>query len=147
MRFLSAKIIFTLLKSILVIPRIFFDIKKRYHVDTLEEILGVIPEDKIIVLDLKSKSITKTDILDALRGKKYKKVILGNTSLSSVSFLERFNDMPEEFVKVMNGNIFCKFYDLAKLKDKNYGLFFSSKESYWNKINKYNIKHVSSDFI
>ncbi|KKR15358.1 MAG: hypothetical protein UT43_C0002G0015 [Parcubacteria group bacterium GW2011_GWC1_39_29] len=160
----------------LVIPRIFSDIKKRYHIDTLEEILGVIPEDKIIVLDLKSKSITKADILNALKGKKYKKVILGNTSLSSVSFLERFNDMPEEFVKVMNGNIFCKFYDLAKLKDKNYkyfevvfpfqvskkiiddvsrcgmefrcaGLFFSSKESYWNKINKCNIKHVSSDFI
>jgi hypothetical protein len=157
-------------------PRIFSDIKKKYNVDTLEEVLGVIPDNKIIVLDLKTKSITKADILNSLKGKKYKRIILGNTSLTSVSFLERFNNMPEEFVKVMNGNIFCKFYDLAKLKDKNYkyfevvfpfqvsggiiqkvskygmefrcaGLFFSNKESYWKKINAYGIKHVSSDFI
>lgn len=156
--------------------RIFSDIKKKYNVDTLAEILEVIPENKIIVLDLKSKSITKTDILNTLKSKKYKRIILGNTSLTSVSFLERFNDMPEEFVKVMNGNIFCKFYNLAKLKNKNYkyfevvfpfqvsriiinkvseqgmefrcaGLFFPTKESYWKKINNYDIKHVSSDFI
>ena len=154
----------------------FSDIKKKYGVDSLEEILEVITEDKTIFLDLKSKSITKEDILNALNGKKFKEIILANTGLSSVSFLERFSNMPEKFVKAMNGNIFCNFYDLKKLKEKNYkyfevvfpfqinkklienvkkndlefrcaGLFFPNGRSYWEKINKYNIRHVSSDFI
>ena len=160
----------------LIFPHTFSQIKNKYGVNTLEEVLSVITEDKMIVLDIKSKSITKADILNALKGKKYKKIILGNTSLFSVSFLERFDNMPEQYVKVMNGNIFCNFYNLQKLKDKNYkyfevvfpfqvnrvimknasengmefrcaGLFFRTKESYWNKINKYNIHHVTSDFI
>ena len=154
----------------------FSDIKKKYGIDSLEEILQVITEDKTVFLDLKSKSITREDILTALKGKKFKEIILGNTGLASVSFLERFSDMPEKFVKAMNGNIFCNFYNLKKLKLKNYkyfevvfpfqinkklienvkknglefrcaGLFFPNGKSYWEKINKYNIKHVSSDFI
>ena len=159
----------------LKIPQNFSDIQKKYGVDSLEEILKVITEDKTIVLDLKSKSITKEDILNTLKGRKFKKIILGNTS-GSASFLDSFDNMPENFVKVMNGNIFCKFYNLEKLRDKNYkwfevvfpfqvsrkiiksveengmefrcaGLFFLNKKSYWNKIEKYNMKHVSSDFI
>ncbi len=151
-------------------------VKSRFKVNSLEEILNVITDDKIIVLDIKSISITKADILTALKGKKFKEIILGNTSMSSVSFLNNFDDMPSGFVKVMNGNIFCNFYDLEKLKRMNYkyfevvfpfqisrklienvskhsmefrvaGLFFRNKQSYWNTINKYNIKHVSSDFI
>jgi len=154
----------------------FSDIKKKYSVDSLEEILEVITEDKTVFLDLKSKSINREDILTALKGKKFKEIILANTGLFSVSFLERFSDMPEKFVKAMNGNIFCNFYNLKKLKDKNYkyfevvfpfqinkklvenvkknglefrcaGLFFSNEKSYWDKINKYDIQHVSSDFV
>lgn len=154
----------------------FSDIKKKYGVDSLEEILQVITEDKTIFLDLKSKSITREDILTALKGKKFKEIILGNTGLASVSFLQRFSDMPAQFVKAMNGNIFCNFYNLKKLKEKNYkyfevvfpfqinkrlienvkkndlefrcaGLFFPNGKSYWEKINKYNINHVSSDFV
>ena len=154
----------------------FSDIKKKYGVDSLEEILQVITEDKTVFLDLKSKSTTREDILTALKGKKFKEIILGNTGLGSVSFLQRFSDMPVQFVKAMNGNIFCNFYNLKKLKEKNYkyfevvfpfqinrklvesvkknglefrcaGLFFSNGKSYWDKISKYNIKHVSSDFI
>ena len=154
----------------------FSDIKKKYGVDSLEEILEVITEDKTIFLDLKSKSITKEDILNALNGKKFKEIILANTGLSSVSFLERFSNMPEKFVKAMNGNIFCNFYNLKKLKDKNYkyfevvfpfqinrklienvkknglefrcaGLFFPNGKSYWDKINRYDINHITSDFI
>jgi hypothetical protein len=77
--------------------------------------------------------------------------------------------MGEHFVKVMNGNIFCNFYNFKKLKENNYkytevvfpfqvtkriiakaeqnglefrcaGLFFLNKKRYWNKINQYNIK-------
>lgn len=154
----------------------FSDIKKKYDVDSLEEILSVITEDKTVFLDLKSKSITREDILNALEGKKFKEIILGNTGLFSVSFLDRFDNMPNQFVKAMNGNIFCNFYDLKKLKEKKYkyfevvfpfqinkrlienvkkaslefrcaGLFFSSGESYWRKIDKYAIQHVSSDFV
>ena len=84
--------------------------------------------------------------------------------------------MPGEFVKILNGNIFCNFYNLKKLKGDSFkyfevvfpfqvskeiinrvekegmqfrcaGLFFLNKRTYWNKINKYNIKHISSDFI
>lgn len=157
------------------ISRNFADIKKKYGVDSLAEILQVITEDKILLLDIKDKSITKADILGALEGKKFKEVVLGNTS-SSTSFLDRFSDLPEGFVKIMNGNIFCKFYDLKKLREKSYKyfevvfpfqisrkiienasnnglkfscapLFFLSKESYLKKINKYNIKRISSDFI
>ncbi len=154
----------------------FSDIQKKYNADSLEEILGVITEDKTVFLDLKSKSITREDILNALKNKKFKEIILGNTGLFSVSFLDRFNNMPSQFVKAMNGNIFCNFYNLKKLKEKKYkyfevvfpfqinrklvenvrkvglefrcaGLFFPNGKSYWEKINKYNIKHVSSDFI
>lgn len=158
------------------VPQKFSDLQKKYNVDSLEEILKVITENKTIFLDLKSKSITKEDIINALKGKNFKEIILGNTSISSVSFMERFNNMPDQFVKAMNGNIFCNFYNLKKLKDKNYkyfevvfpfqisrkqienvresglefrcaGLFFINGKSYWNKVNKYGIKHVSSDFI
>ena len=154
----------------------FSDIKKKYGIDSLEEILQVITEDKTVFLDLKSKSITREDILTALKGKKFKEIILGNTGLASVSFLQRFSDMPAQFVKAINGNIFCNFFNLKKLKEKNYkyfevvfpfqinkkliedvkknglefrcaGLFFPNGKSYWNKINKYDIRHVSSDFI
>jgi len=154
----------------------FSDIKKKYSVDSLEEILEVITEYKTIFLDLKSKSITREDILTALKGKKFKEVILANTGLFSVSFLQRFSDMPAQFVKAMNGNIFCNFYNLKKLKEKNYkyfevvfsfqinkklienvkknglefrcaGLFFPNGKSYWEKINKYGIKHITSDFV
>ena len=154
----------------------FSDIQNKYSVDSLEEILEVITEDKTVFLDLKSKSITREDILNTLKSKKFKEVILGNTGLDSVSFLQRFSDMPAQFVKAMNGNIFCNFYNLKKLKDKNYkyfevvfpfqinkklienvknnglefrcaGLFFPNGKSYWNKINKYGIQHVSSDFV
>lgn len=154
----------------------FADTQKKYGVDSLKEVLEVITGDKTIFLDLKSKTITREDILSALKGKKFREIILGNTGLSSVAFLDRFSNMPEQFVKAMNGNIFCNFYDLKKLKDKNYkyfevvfpfqinkrliekvrkaglqfrcaGLFFSNRESYWEKINKYDIRHVSSDFV
>lgn len=154
----------------------FSDIKNKYDVDTLKEILEVITEDKTVFLDLKSTSITREDILTALKGKKFKEIILGNTGLASVFFLQRFSDMPAQFVKAMNGNIFCNFYNLKKLKYKNYryfevvfpfqinkklienvkknglefrcaGLFFPNGKSYWGKINKYGIEHVSSDFI
>lgn len=155
-------------------PRNFSDLEKKYRVDSLNEILKVISEDKIILLDIKDKSITQSDIINALNGKKFKEVILGNTSFST-SFLDRFNNLPSGFVKIMNGNIFCNFYNLQKLKDKGYkhfevvfpfqvrkkiidgafntGLEFSfpslffTKEGYWAKINKYNIKRISSDFI
>ena len=50
----------------------FVDIKKKYGVDSLEEILQVITDDKTIFLDIKSKAITKEDILNALEGKKFK---------------------------------------------------------------------------
>jgi len=158
------------------IPRNFSEIKKKYGVDSSSEILEVIREDKSISLDIKSKSITKADILKALEGKKFKEVILGNNTVTSVQFLERFNDMPVQFVKTMNGNVLHFLYDLKKLKDKNFkyyevvfpfqvnkkvvedtsrnglifgciGLFFLSRKSYWKKINKYNIKLVSTDFI
>lgn len=154
----------------------FSDIKNKYGIDSLEEILEVITQDKTIFLDLKNKSITRDDILNTLKGKKFKEIILGNTGLASVSFLQRFSDMPAQFVKAMNGNIFCNFYNLKKLKEKNYkyfevvfpfqinkrsienvkkaclefrcaGLFFSNGKNYWKKINRYDIKHVSSDFI
>src|SRR3989338_9413988 len=142
----------------------FVDIKKKYGVDSLEEILQVITDDKTIFLDIKSKAITKEDILNALEGKKFKEIILGSTGLFSVSFLERFRNMPAQFVKAMNGNIFCNFCNLKKLKDENYkyfevvfpfqiskklienvkgsglefrcaGLFFLNGKSYFSKIN------------
>ena len=160
----------------LKIPQKFYDTKNKYGVNSLEEVLEVITDDKSIFLDIKSKSITREDILNALKNKPFKEIILGNTGISSVSFLERFYNMPKQFVKAMNGNIFCNFHDLKKLKEKNYkyfevvfpfqisekvvenvrknglefrcaGLFFMNGKSYFKKINRYNIKHISSDFI
>ena len=159
----------------LKIRRNFMDMKKKYGVDSLEEILQVIAEDKIILLDIKDDSITKADILNALARKKFKEIILGNTSFST-SFLDRFTNMPTGIVKIMNGNIFCNFYNLQKLKEKGYkhfevvfpfqvrkkiidrvinhgmefsfpSLFFFTKQGYWAKINKLRIKRISSDFV
>lgn len=159
----------------LKIPRNFSELKKKYGVDSLEEILKVITEDKTLLLDIKDKSITKEDIIKDLSGKKFKEVILGNTSFST-SFLKDFKDMPDGFVKIMNGNIFCNFYNLKKLKSEGYkyfevvfpfqvrkgvvdrtssnglelsfpSLFFLGARSYWNKINKFNIKRINSDFV
>lgn len=113
--------------------------------------------------------------MNTIKGKKFKRVIIGN-SANGTSFLENFDDVPDNFAKVMNGHIFCTFYDLKKLRDQNYkyfevvfpfqvskkliqnvekygmefrcaGLFFLNKKSYWRKINEFNISHVSSDFI
>lgn len=159
----------------LKVSRNFSDLQRKYHVDSLGEILKVISEGKSILLDIKDKSITKEDIIKALGNRKFKEVILGNTSFST-SFLKGFKDMPDGFVKIMNGNIFCNFYDLKKLKSEGYkyfevvfpfqvrkgiinkasnnglelsfpSLFFLGKKSYWNKINKYNIKRINSDFV
>lgn len=150
-------------------PKNFSYLKNKYKVDTFKEILEVITEDKIIVLDIKDKSISKGEIFDVIQDKKFKDIVLGS---SSVSFLEQFGDM----TKFMWGNIFSTFYSLDKLKQKNYKyfdvvfpwqinkkiikkveshgmyfscfpLFFLNKESYWNTINKYNMKRINSDFI
>ncbi|MCF7865401.1 MAG: hypothetical protein K9M11_02760 [Candidatus Pacebacteria bacterium] len=148
-------------------------LKQKYNADSLADVLGVISPNKAIFMDIKDSSITKEDILEAFQGKVFREIILAN---KSKSFLDRFSNMPKGYVKIMNGNIFCNFYDLKKLRDKDYkyfevvfpfqvhanviervhkvdmefrcsGLFFISQKSYWNKISKYNIKHISSDFI
>jgi len=157
----------------LKIPREFSALKNKYFVSSLQEILEIITQNKAVFLDIKDTNITKEDILGAFHGKNFREVILGN---KSVSFLKRFNEMPKEFAKCINGNIFCGFYDLSKLRNNNYkylevvfpfqiktrmkeeveesgmefrcaGLFFLSKKSYWNRINRYDIKHISSDFL
>lgn len=158
---------------LLKVRRSFTDIKRRYHVDALSEVLRVISEDKMISLDLQDTFITKADILTAIGDQQFKEVILASPS---VSFLERFYDMPRNFVKFMIRNPFAPLYDLKKLKEKNYkyyevvfpfqvtksvaeraarhglgfscqALFFLSKRSYWKKIEAYNIQWISSDFI
>ena len=158
---------------LLKFPRKFSALKKKYGVQTLANVLEVMNEGKILCLDLQDKTITKTEILKALAGKKFKQVILASPS---VSYLENFNNMPNIFTKLINRNIFSGFYNLKKLKQKNYTyyevlfpfqvnkkiiqdarnnglvfscapLFFLSKESYWKKINRYNITYISTDFI
>ncbi len=148
-------------------------LQEQYGVHTLEEILNVITPDKIVFLDIKDDAITKEDILNSFKKKTFKEVILGN---KSPSLLQKFSDMPENFFKILNGNIFCNFYDLEKLKKQRFKylevvfpcqihkdsvgkteklgmefscapLFFLGPRSYWRKIQKYGIKHVSSDFI
>src|SRR5690348_6086420 len=71
-------------------PRKFSDIKRRYGVDTFMEVAEAISEDKILVLDIKDRSITKEEIFSVLQGKKFKDIVLGS---SSVTFLDRFGDM------------------------------------------------------
>lgn len=156
-------------------PLYFSEIKEKYNANTLEEVFEVIPEDKILYLDIKDATVTINDILKILKGKKFKEIIIGKISVST-AFLDKFTDLPEGFVKIMNGNIFAPFYNLEKLKAKKYkyfevvfpfqvrkelvkkvfdcglefkccDLFFLSKENYWDVINKYGIKHISSNFI
>ncbi len=150
----------------------FQKVQKKYRVNSLEEILDIVTEDKIIFLDIKDATITKEDLQSVFGNKNFKEVILGN---KSVAFLDEFKDMPPCFTKILNGNIFCNFYDLIKLRSHGFkyfevvfpfqlrqkvidkvakaglefrcsGLFFT-KERYWRQIQKYNIKHISSDFI
>jgi hypothetical protein len=157
----------------LKLRRNFSVVKEKYHVDTLGDILNIISEDKIIFLDIKDTSITKEDLVKIFDGRNFKEIIIGN---KSVSYLSRFDGLPDVFVKILNGNIFCNFYDFDKLKNDGFkyfeavfsfqvnskaikeieksglmfrisGLFFRDKESYWEEIEKYHINHVSSDFI
>ncbi len=159
--------------TILKFPQKLSNLKEKYNVNSLEEILNVITEDKIIFLDIKDSSVTREDILAAFSGRNFKEVILGN---KSVSYLKRFDNMPEKFVKKLSGNPFCNFYNIEKLKKNNFKYFevvfpfqinqkivnevhannmefklwgplSSNKEGIWNKINKHNIRHISSRFI
>ncbi len=153
--------------------RNFSELREKYHVDTLKEILEVITEDKRVLLDIKDRAVTKEDILSSIGDKKFQEVILGGIS---TSFLKRFDGMPKEFVKVFFGNIFCNFYSLERLRKENFryfdvvfpfqisaelvkktrglgmefgcfSLFFRSQKSYWEKVNRYGIRRISSDFI
>ena len=146
--------------------------RRKYGAASLQELLEVIPESKTVFLDIKDKSIQREDIETVFFGKRFKEVILGN---KSASFLRRFDGLPEVFVKILNGNIFCNFYDLRKLKKEGFkyfevvfpfqirrrvirsveqnglefrcsGLFFT-KRSYWRVVERYGVKHISSDFI
>ncbi len=158
---------------ILKLPLRFASLQKHYHVDTLKDVLSVIDEKKSIFLDIKDTKITRGDILDDFKDTNFKEIIIGN---KSVLYLDRFIDMPNNFVKILNGNIFCNFYDAQKLRKKGFkyfeavfsfqvntesfkkvkkgglmfrisGLGFLTKDAYWKKIHKYNISHISSDFI
>ncbi len=158
---------------ILKLPLPFSLIKKIYNVNTLKEVLGVINPKKRIFLDIKDVSITRDDILKHFRGISFKEVILGN---KSVRYLNRFVDMPTGFVKVLNGNVLCNFYNPEKLRRSGFryfevvfafqvnprifkkvqqsdlvfcvsGLGFFSESAYWRIIERYEIAHVSSDFI
>ena len=153
-------------------PKDFSYLQKKFKVNSLKEILEVIGEDKAILLDIKDHSITKEDIAEVIGSKKFREVIIAN---KSPSLLRRFDGMSVKFVKMLNGNIFCKFYNIDKLKKENFkyfevqfpfqvskriikkvgdkmdfgcaGIFFLNKKTYWNKINKSKINHVYSDFI
>lgn len=153
--------------------RSFQSLKKKYGVDTLENILAVVPQDKIVFLDIKDRGITRDDVLKVFSGKQFKQIILGN---KSVRFLRQFSNMRREFVKMLNGNVVAPFYDLEKLADDNFkyfevvfpfqvkrrlmerarmanlefrcsGLFFTSNESYWQTIRRFGIKHITSTFL
>src|SRR4051812_18177984 len=100
--------------------RNFLELKEKYHVDALKEILEVIPRQKRVLLDIKDRAITKEDILASLGKHKFKEVIIGNPS---VSFLKHFDGMPKEFVKIFFGNIFSGFYDLEDLHRQNFRYF------------------------
>lgn len=148
-------------------------LRKKYKVNTLAAILDVVDEQKMLFLDLKEKSITREDILEHFANRTFKEVMLAN---KSPRFLDRFHDMPTYFVKRFNGNIFCTFYNLEKLKRRGFkyfeavfpfqvnerimkkvqtagmefcftGMFFFSQKGYWNKVRKYDIKYVISDHI
>lgn len=151
------------------IDRNFSYLKSKYHVDALDEILDVIDKNKIIVFDIKSRSITKEELLEAIGGKKFKDIVIGSNSLS---LLKRFTGMSKFFW----GKIFCNFYDLDKLQKEGFkyfdvvfpwqvnkriinkvechgmqfgcfSMFFLSKKDYWNTVNKYGLKRINSDFI
>lgn len=157
------------------IPRKFSNIRRRYHVDTLSDVLDVIPEDKVLFLDIKSRSITRSDVLGVLAGRTFKEVVLGHTSLTT-AFLDRFYDMPPGVVKAMNGLVLRRFHDIKKLKEKNYkyiaatfpfqvdldivrkaeqhgielmymGVFSRGAKHYLRVVDKYGIPHVFSDFV
>ena len=158
---------------LLKIPRDFAYIRRRYHADRLSEVLEAIPGDMVISLDLQDASITRADILDVVGGKRFKEVIL---AAPSVSFLDRFHDMPGQFVKFMVRNPFAPSYDPKKLKDRGYkyyevmfpfqatgkvaeraaraglgfslqAMFFLSEQNYWRKVRDFGVVWIASDVI
>ena len=149
------------------------EIKQKYNVDILIDILGVIKDDKIIMLDIKDDNISSDDILHTVGNKKFKEIIIQH---NSVAFLRKYDSLPKEFTKILCGNIFCTFYSFVNLKKENFKyidvvfpfqickkimieaerngisigcspLFFWSQKSFWRRINKYGVRRVQSDFI
>jgi|GEM_PF-5802392 len=59
-------------------PRDFIVLKEKYKLDKLKDILNVVPGNKSLFLDIKDTAITREDILNAVAGKKFKEVIVGN---------------------------------------------------------------------
>lgn len=154
-------------------PMRFSTLQRKYQVGRFIDILDVITRDKTVFLDIKDKNVTREDLENAFKGRHFKEVILGN---KSPSFLRQYDPLPKNFVKILNGNIFCNFYNSEKLRKEGFkyfevvfpfqlndrlvkrlqesglelrcaGLFFRSKKSYFDTIEKYKIKHISSDFI
>lgn len=148
-------------------------LQRRYHVDSLAAILNIISPEKTLFLDIKDNSITPDDLLRAFSRKSFPEVILGNRS---VRYLSAFNDLPASFVKVLNGNIFCNFYDVAQLSRERYkyfevvfpfqlnkamlaqlethslhyacsSLFFFSRRQYFSAVTTYHLAYVSSDYL
>ncbi len=155
------------------IPRKFSELQKKYNVDSLASILKVISNNKSVFLDIKDETISQDDIIPVFKNHKFKEVILGN---KSIQYMNNFKNMPSNFVKILNGNIFCNLCNISKLKQNNYkyfevvfpfqinksiiekvelyglesrasGLFFFWKKHYQRTINKYSIKYISSDFL
>jgi len=159
--------------TMLKFPLRFETLQRWYQVDTLADMLRVIPSHKCIFLDIKNTSVTRADLLGIFTDKEFQEVIIGN---KSVRYLRQFTDMPTMFVKILNGNVLCNFYNLTKLRAEGFkyfevvfawqlgtkavqrvahsglilrisGLGFFSSKHYWRTIKRHNITHVSSDFI
>lgn len=154
--------------------RQFSALQKKYHVSTLKDILEVISPDKVICLDVKDSAVSREDILGVFAGKKFREVIIGN---KSVSYHRQLKDMPKEFVKMLNGNIFSIFYDFKKLRNNNFkyleivfpflatqrtlqkikesglefvgfpAIIFWSKNQYLKCVEKYNLPYLPAYFV
>lgn len=152
----------------------FAELKKRYGAPTLTEVLDVISPGKVLILDMKDTKVTKEDIASVFAGKQFREIVIAN---KSVSFLKRFNDMPKEFVKMLNGNIFSTFYNFPKLREDNFKYFeivfpfmatkktlarikenglefvgfpaaiFLGEKQYLRCVNKYNLPYIPAYFV
>jgi len=79
-------------------------LKQNYpSIATLKEINAIIPQNTILLLDIKDTTITKQEIIQLMQDTKAMQILIASRSLN---YLQKLGTIPKNYKKVCNGGIF-----------------------------------------